>query len=210
MGLFSNMSDVKRALKIYEAHRCSKCGEVNAAKHKIILQYRYDEIGLSRSALERNQAAEQRLDEEERHINERLKDSGDIAKYYDLNLLGKCKHCGHMEPWSRMQSRALELIFNVLIVLSVMTALVGVVGLFMGGSIAMVLAAVGVILATVAVKLFGTSRRKKRERQIAALQAQYIPYLTTNKDDFCEHYPELDFEQLVTVEPTGYYKVDEY
>ena len=63
MGLFNNMKDAKRAMWLYEGHRCSACGEENLAKQKIILQYRYDEIGLSRSENERKAAAEKKAAE---------------------------------------------------------------------------------------------------------------------------------------------------
>ena len=207
MGLFNNMKDAKRAMWLYEGYRCSACGEENLAKQKIILQYRYDEIGLSRSENERKAAAEKKLDEAQEMLTARAEDSGDVGKYYDLNLLGKCRKCGHREPWSRMRSRWCNTVFNTLLAMSVLATIVGVAELFMGVGALVILPAVVLIGVTVAMKLVQRSLRKSRERKIAALNSENIPFLTAEEEVFRQRFPDADTEKLEKIEPSAYYQV---
>ena len=206
MGLFNNMNDVKKAVYLYEAHRCSQCGKMNAAKQKLILRYRYDEIALSRSGTDRKAAAEKKLDDAALGLIEKAADPGNIEQYYELNLLGKCA-CGHKEPWSRMRSPLFEPVFNALVAMSVIALIVGVGQLLMGGSPVMLLPAVGLIALTVGIKLVQKTRRKSREKAIAALDKEYIPFLTADADAFRERFPDHDPDKLSAVEPSGYYEV---
>ncbi len=207
MGLFNNMKDVKKAVWLYEAHCCSHCGEQNVSRQKIILKYSYDEIALSRSQTQRNSAALQKLDDAAREIAERAADRTDVGKYYALNLLGKCKSCGHREPWSRMRVRGFDTVFNALVAMSTVAVIAAVVELFMDGNGWMLLPAVGLTAVTVGMKLAQKFRRRRREQQIAALDERYIPFLTEDETAFRERFPKADIEKLTTVEPSGYYQV---
>jgi len=208
MGLFSNTSSVKKAMWLYEAHCCSKCGKLNASRQKIILQYRYDDIALSRSEANRKAAAEQKLNDAAEKLAERASDPQDIQKYYDLNLLGKCT-CGHREPWSRMRSRIFDPIFNAMVAMSTIALLDGIVQIFIGGTLWILLIAAGLIAVTVGMKLLQRMRRKKREQSIAALDARYIPYLTADEAAFSEQYPEAGPDKLEKIEPSGNYTVSD-
>ncbi len=207
MGFFSNTKDAKKAIWLYEAHRCSKCGALNTSKQKLILQYRYDEIALSRSEVSRRIRADEKLEEAARKLTERAADPQDIEKYYDLNLLGRCKHCGNQEPWSRMRWRLFEPVFNALVAMSVIALIVGVAQLFMEGSLLMLLPAAGLIALTLGAWLLKKMRRKRREEAIARLKKEYIPFLTEDEADFREKVPEVGSEKLETVEPSGYYRI---
>lgn len=209
MGLFNNMKDVKKAVWLYEGHRCSSCGAENLTKQKIILRYRYDEIGLSRSEAQRKSAAEQKLSDAENELVKRAADPEDIKKYYDLNLLGKCEKCGHKEPWSRMRTRWVEAVFNTLVAMSFVALILGIAQIFTAGSVLMLIPAAGLIVVTVAVKLLQKNRRKGREKKIAALGEQYIPFLTADGGEFRDKYPEVEPDKLVKIEPSAYYQVIE-
>lgn len=132
MGLFSNTSEVKKAVWLYEAHQCSACGRQNASRQKLILRYRYDDIALSRSQVGRKAAADAKLEKAAQELIAKAEDNQNIEKFYDLNLLGKCS-CGHKEPWSRMRSVFFAPVFNSLVTMSVITLIVGVWQLFAGG-----------------------------------------------------------------------------
>lgn len=203
MGLFANTKSVKKAATLYEAHRCSACGELNAAKHKLILRYRYDEIALSRSGSERASLAQQRLDEAADELMKRAADRDDVSKLYDLDLLGKCRKCGHKEPWSRIRMRFVEPIFNVMIVVSFVALLGAVIGLFTGANAALLIAAGALTAATIGVAVFRHLHRKKRENASAALDEENLPFLTDDEDVFREKYPGIDPEGLEIIEPAG-------
>lgn len=207
MGLFSNTKDIKKAVWLYEAHRCSACGELNAAKHRIILKYSYDEIASMRSEANRNASAGQKLDDAAAELIRRAADPEDIEKYYDLNLSGKCRKCGHKEPWSRMRWRLYETVFNALVAMSVIALIVGVGELFMGGGAMILLPSAGLIALTVGAWLLKKVRRSKREKSIAALKEASVPYLTDSAEAFRGQYPELDPDTLPQSEPSGYVTV---
>ena len=203
MGLFNNTKSVKKAATLYEAHRCSSCGGLSAAKHKLILNYRYDEIALTRSSSERRDLAQQRLDEAADELIQRARDRGDIEKLYDLNLTGECSKCGHKEPWSQMHLRLLDPIINVLIVASVISLLGAIVGLFTGAPPALLIVAGALTAATAGVLVLQRLRRKSRIKASAALDEECLPFLTDDEDEFKEKYPDIDTEGLKMIEPSG-------
>lgn len=207
MGLFSNTSEVKKAVWLYEAHRCSACGELNAAKQKLILRYRYDDIALSRDGADRKAAAEARMEKAARELIEKASDAGSIEKYHELNLLGRCS-CGHKEPWSRMRSPLFEPVFNALVAMSVIALIIGVAQIFTAGSFLMLLPAAGLIGLTVGIKSVQRFLRRRREAAIAALDKSYIPFLTADEAAFRERFPALDADKLKIIEPSGYFEVN--
>lgn len=209
MGLFNNSKNAKKALWLYEAHRCSACGAQNASKQKIILSYSYDEITLSRSAQDRKSRAEQKLNAAEEELIRKLGDRDDVEKYHDLNLLGKCGSCGHKEPWSRMRTRAADAVFDVLIVMSVIALFAGIAALFMESGPAMPIAACGLIAATAGMYYLLRRHRRSRERAILELSADAIPFLTADESAFREAYPDIDPDTLDKIEPSGNYQVGE-
>ena len=209
MGFFNNSKTAKKALWLYEAHRCSACGVQNASKQKIILSYRYDEIALSRSAQDRMTRAGMKLSAAQQDLIRKAADREDVEKYNDLNLLGKCRACGHKEPWSRMRMRVIDAVFDVLIVMSFLAAVLGIVALFMDGGPIMLIAAGGLIAVTVGVFFLQRRHRKSRERAILELADEAIPFLTEDEEKFREAYPDIDPETLEKIEPSGNYQVTE-
>lgn len=210
MGLFNNTKKVKKAVTLYEAHRCSSCGELNAARHRLILSYRYDEIALSRSGSERSALAQQRLDEAADELIKRAADRDDVSKLYDLNLTGKCGKCGHREPWSQMRLRMPDPIFNVLVVVSFVSLLAAVIGLFTGADASLLIVAGAFTAVTVGVAVFQRLHRKRHENASAALGEENLPFLTDDEAVFREKYPEIDTDNLKVIEPSGNIEVGDF
>lgn len=207
MGFFSNATTVKKALWLYEAHRCSACGAPNAAKQKILLACRVDSLPSQQGRQNAAASAEQRLSAARQELIARAADRGDIGKFSDLHLDGKCRSCGHREPWSRPRIRLLEPVFNVLVVMGFIAIVAGIVGLFMDAGFIMLAVGGGIAAAAAGVYLLQRRSRIAREKAVAALDGDSLPFLTADEEAFHEQYPDLDPAALEKIEASGSYQV---
>ena len=209
MGFFNGIKSTEKKVKLYEAHRCSACGELNASEQSLVIKYHYDESVLARSGMSVQERSEKTLNDTAQKLLRAAAD-GDVKCWYDLDLLGRCGKCGRSEPWSRIRLRILEPIRTALAVICFASLLAGIVLLCTVDNAVMLIVSGVLIAVTLGVLLFQRMRRISREKAIAALAQDSLPFLTDDEEAFRERYPDCDPGQLEHIEPAGAYQMRDF
>ena len=172
-----------RSIRTELTYVCSKCGRENRCRQTIEIRSEQNGPAYPSRKAEERMAASAHLGVQKKTVDMlRQLTQEDVSKRFSTaGFTCCCEHCGHREPWARMNYRWMEKPF-IWLMTALLLAIICLIVLACYGEIEAGLpSCVPVALISLALLLAGREYQKrntaKREAEIAALPASAIPQI---------------------------------